>query len=147
MSATEYGCTHRAGVVSGLPAWETVLTSMFMHASILHIAGNMLFLWIFGNNVEESMGSLKFLAFYLVLALVFIILFFTVIELPALIVLGIWLAEQAVFGAVGLTNPTGGGGGVAYFAHVGGFVFGALTIRWLATRRKTVPPTRIMAAH
>jgi membrane associated rhomboid family serine protease len=147
VSATEYGCTHRAGVVSGLPAWETVLTSMFMHASILHIAGNMLFLWIFGNNVEESMGSLKFLAFYLVLALVFIILFFTVIELPALIVLGIWLAEQAVFGAVGLTNPTGGGGGVAYFAHVGGFVFGALTIRWLATRRKTVPPTRIMAAH
>ena len=138
---------------------------MFMHASILHIGGNMLFLWIFGNNVEDSMGRVKFLVFYLlgglaalalqvavgpnstaptlgasgaiaavlggyillyprarVLTLVFIILFFTVIELPALVMLGIWFAEQAVFGAAGLTNPTGRGGGVAYFAHVGGFV-------------------------
>ncbi len=58
------------------------------------------------------------------LTLVFIILFFTVIELPALLVLGIWFVEQAVFAAANLTNPTGGGGGVAYFAHVGGFAFG-----------------------
>jgi membrane associated rhomboid family serine protease len=166
-----------------LPAWQTVVTSMFMHGSILHIGGNMLFLWIFGNNVEDSMGSLKFLAFYLVggiaalalevavgpnsaaptvgasgavaavlggyivlyprarvLTLVFIILFVTVIELPAIVMLGIWFAEQALFGATNLTNPTGGGGGVAYFAHVGGFVFGALTIRLLASRRRTVPP-------
>jgi rhomboid family protein len=184
---TEIACTPLAGVVSGLPAWETIFTSMFMHASILHIAGNMLFLWIFGNNVEDSMGSVKFLAFYIVgglaalalqvavgpnsiaptvgasgaiaavlggyivlyprarvLTLVFIILFFTVIELPALVMLGIWFAEQAAFGAAGLTDPTGGGGGVAYFAHVGGFVFGALTIRLLATRRKQVPPTRVV---
>jgi membrane associated rhomboid family serine protease len=190
LGASGYGCTHRPGVVSGLPAWETVLTSMFMHASILHIAGNMLFLWIFGNNVEESMGSLRFLSFYIlggiaalalqtvvgpdstaptvgasgaiaavlggyivlyprarVLALVFIILFFTVIELPALLMLGIWFAEQAVFGAAGLTNPAGGGSGVAYFAHLGGFVFGALTIRWVATRRKAAPPARIRTAH
>jgi membrane associated rhomboid family serine protease len=77
-----------------------------------------------------------------VLTLVFIILFFTVIELPAIVMLGIWFAEQAVFGAANLTNPTGGGGGVAYFAHVGGFVFGLLAIRLLATRRKTVPPSR-----
>ena len=76
-----------------------------------------------------------------VLTLVFIILFFTVIELPALVMLGVWFAEQAVFGAVGLTNPVGGGGGVAYFAHVGGFVFGALTIRLLATQRKPTPAT------
>ena len=48
-----------------LPAWETVFTSMFMHASIIHIAGNMLFLWIFGNNVEDSMGPIKFICFYL----------------------------------------------------------------------------------
>ncbi|MGI9184395.1 MAG: rhomboid family intramembrane serine protease [Solirubrobacteraceae bacterium] len=190
LGASEYGCTHRSGVVSGLPAWETVLTSMFMHASILHIAGNMLFLWIFGNNVEDAMGSVKFLGFYVlggvaalalqtavspdstaptvgasgaiaavlggylvlyprarVLAFVFVILFFTVIELPALVMLGIWFAEQALFGAAGLTNPTGGGGSVAYFAHVGGFVFGALTIRWLATRRKAIPGTRIRTAH
>jgi membrane associated rhomboid family serine protease len=166
-----------------LPAWATVFTAMFMHASILHIAGNMLFLWIFGNNVEDSMGSVKFLAFYIlggiaalalqvaispnsavptlgasgaiaavlggyivlyprarVLTLVFIILFFTVIELPAIVMLGIWFAQQALFGAANLTNPTGGGGGVAYFAHVGGFVFGLLAIRLLATKRKTIPP-------
>jgi membrane associated rhomboid family serine protease len=174
------------GAVPGqIPTWETVFTAMFMHASILHIGGNMLFLWIFGNNVEDSMGPVKYLAFYIVggiaalalqvaigpnsavptlgasgaiaavlagyivlyprarvLTLVFIILFFTVIELPALVVLGIWFAEQAVFGAANLTNPTGGGGGVAYFAHVGGFVFGLLTVKLLATRRKTVPPAR-----
>jgi membrane associated rhomboid family serine protease len=166
-----------------LPAWETVLTGMFMHASILHIAGNMLFLWIFGNNVEDAMGPVKYIVFYLlggiaalalqvavdpnstaptlgasgaiaavlggyivlyprarVLTVVFIILFFTVIELPAIVMLGIWFAQQALFGAAGLTNPTGGGGGVAYFAHIGGFAFGALAIRLLATRRKSVPP-------
>jgi membrane associated rhomboid family serine protease len=67
---------------------------------------------------------------------------FTVIELPALAVLGIWFIEQAVFGAVNLTDPTGGGGGVAYFAHVGGFAFGLLTIKLLASRRKQVPPAR-----
>ena len=166
-----------------LPVWQTVFTSMFMHGSILHIAGNMIFLWIFGNNVEDSMGPVKFFSFYIlgglaalalqvaigpnstaptigasgaiaavlggyivlyprakVLTLVFIILFFTVIELPAWVMLGIWFAEQAIFGAANLTNPTGGGGGVAYFAHVGGFAFGILTVKLLATRRKTVPP-------
>ncbi len=165
-----------------LPAWETVLTSMFMHASILHIGGNMLFLWIFGNNLEDAMGPVKFLVFYLlgglaalglqiavdpsstaptlgasgaiaavlggyivlyprakVLTVVFIILFFTVIELPAWVMLGIWFAEQAIFGATNLTNPTGSGGGVAYFAHVGGFVFGLLAVRLFA-RRRTPPP-------
>ena len=165
-----------------ISAWQSAFTSMFMHGSILHIAGNMLFLWIFGNNVEDSMGPVKFVAFYLVgglvalalqivvspnstaptigasgavaavlggyillyprarvLTLVFIILFFTVIELPAVLMLGIWFIEQALFGAANLTNPTGGGGGVAYFAHVGGFAFGLALIRLLATKRKQVP--------
>ena len=168
--------------VGTIPAWETVFTSMFMHASILHIAGNMLFLWIFGNNVEDSMGPVKYIFFYLlggiaalalqvainpnstaptigasgaiaavlggyillyprarVLTVVIIILFFTVIELPATWMLGIWFAEQALFAAAGLTTATGSGGGVAYFAHIGGFVFGALTIRLLATRRRQTP--------
>jgi membrane associated rhomboid family serine protease len=167
----------------GMPSWQTIFTSMFMHASIIHIGGNMLFLWIFGNNIEDSMGPVKFLAFYIlggiaalalevaigphstaptlgasgaiaavlggyillyprarVLTLVLIIFFFTVIELPAWVMLAVWFAEQAVFGVTNLTNPTGGGGGVAYFAHVGGFAFGLLAIRLLATKRKTMPP-------
>jgi membrane associated rhomboid family serine protease len=182
VSSTELACGRG---VSGLPAWQTVFTAMFMHASILHIAGNMLFLWIFGNNAEDSMGPVRFVIFYLlggvaalalqvavapnsvaptvgasgaiaavlggyivlyprarVLTLVFVILFFGVIELPAMVMLGLWFIQQAVFGAVGLTSPTNAGGGVAYFAHVGGFAFGLLTIRLVATRRKATPPTR-----
>jgi membrane associated rhomboid family serine protease len=174
------GYSFRCAQSGGLPTWETVFTAMFMHANILHIAGNMLFLWIFGNNVEDSMGPLRYIVFYLlggiaafalqvavapnspaptlgasgaiaavlggyiliypkarVLTLVIIIFFFTVIEIPAWVMLGIWFAEQAAFGAVGFTSPTGGaGGGVAYYAHIGGFIFGLLVIRLLATRRK-----------
>lgn len=173
----------KAPLPNTIPTWETAFTAMFMHASIIHIGGNMLFLWIFGNNIEDAMGPVKYFVFYIggglaalalqvavspnslaptlgasgaiaavlggyillyprakVLALVFIILFFTVIELPALVVLGIWFVEQAAFGAAGLTNPAGGGGGVAYFAHVGGFVFGLATVRLLATRRKELRP-------
>jgi membrane associated rhomboid family serine protease len=179
-------CQGQPGVVGppagALRTWETVFSSMFMHASILHIAGNMLFLWIFGNNVEDAMGRVKFVAFYLVgglaalalqvavdpnsvgptigasgaiaavlggyivlyprakvVTLVFIILFFTVIELPAMLMLGLWFAEQALLGALGLTNSIGSSGGVAYFAHVGGFVFGALVIRLLAKRPRQLP--------
>jgi membrane associated rhomboid family serine protease len=187
--AAEVLCNSRVLAANGIPAenplppWQTVFTSMFMHGSILHILGNTLFLWIFGNNVEDSMGPLRFIIFYLlggiaalalqvvidpnstaptvgasgaiaavlggyillypqarVLTLVFIILFFTVIELPALVMLGIWFVEQALFGALNLTHPTGGGGGVAYFAHIGGFGFGLAAIRLFATRRKQVPP-------
>jgi rhomboid family protein len=167
----------------GIPTWTTIFTSMFMHASIIHIGGNMIFLWIFGNNVEAAMGPVKYFLFYIVgglcalglqvaigpnstvptlgasgaiaavlagyivlyprarvLTLVIIIFFFTVIELPAWVMLGVWFATQAVFAAVNLTTPTGAGGGVAYFAHIGGFIFGLLTVRLLATRRKRVPP-------
>jgi membrane associated rhomboid family serine protease len=170
------------GIPAQIPTWSTMFTAMFMHASILHIGGNMLFLWIFGNNVEEAMGPAKYLVFYIVgglaalwlqvavspgseaptigasgaiaavlggyivlyprarvLTVVLIIFFFTVLELPAWVMLGIWFAQQAIFGAVGFTNPTGGGG-VAYFAHVGGFAFGLLFVRLLATKRKAVPP-------
>jgi membrane associated rhomboid family serine protease len=179
-------CQGQPGVVgtppSSIATWQTVFTAMFMHASLIHIGGNMLFLWIFGNNVEDAMGPVKYFFFYIlggiaalalqvaispdstaptlgasgaiaavlggyivlyprarVLTLVFIILFFTVIELPAIVMLGIWFAEQAAFGAAGLTSP-GASGGVAYFAHVGGFIFGVLTVRLLATGRRRIPP-------
>ncbi len=180
VSPTELGCSRG---VSGLPPWETVFTAMFVHASILHLGINMLFLWIFGNTVEDAMGPIRFLVFYLlggvaalallvavgpnsmaptvgasgaiaavlggyivlyprarVLTLVLIIFFFGVIEVPAWVMLGIWFAVQAAFGAAGLTS-LGNTGGVAYFAHVGGFAFGLLTIRLLATRDKPTPPT------
>jgi membrane associated rhomboid family serine protease len=167
--------------VTGQPSvLVTAFTSMFMHGSVLHLAGNMLFLWIFGNNVEDSMGRIKFIIFYLlggiaalagqtliasgsdnavplvgasgaiaavlggyillyprarVLTVIFIIFFFTLVELPAMIVLGIWFAEQILFGWLDLTDPTGNGGGVAYFAHIGGFAFGLLAIRAFAHRQ------------
>lgn len=183
-SGEAIGCRN-GPVPNTIPTWETPFTAMFMHASFIHIAGNMVFLWIFGNNVEDAMGPPRYLLFYLVgglaalalqvaispnsavptlgasgaiaavlggyivlyprarvLTLVIIIVFFTVIELPALAMLGIWFAEQALFAAANLTNPTGGGGGVAYFAHIGGFAFGLLTVRMLATRRKRFPPPR-----
>jgi membrane associated rhomboid family serine protease len=177
----EQGQAIACGDVSGQPPiWETAFTSMFMHGSIVHLGGNMLFLWIFGNNVEDSMGRVKFIVFYLlgglaalagqtlvatgdgsvaplvgasgaiaavlggyivlyprarVLTVIFIILFFTLIEVPAIVVLGIWFVQQILFGAYGLSDPTGGGGGVAYFAHIGGFAFGLLLIRVFAHRR------------
>ena len=156
----------------------TVFTAMFMHGSILHLGGNMLFLWIFGNNIEDSMGPVKFLAFYLlggiaatalqiaidpgseiptlgasgavagvlggylllfprarVLTVIFIIFFFTIVELPALAILGFWFVQQVLFGYFDL-NTAGEEGGVAYFAHIGGFAFGLLAIKLFADERK-----------
>jgi membrane associated rhomboid family serine protease len=150
---------------------------MFMHGGFLHIAGNMLFLWIFGNNIEDSMGRVRFVVFYLlggvvallaqtaidpsstvptigasgavaavlggyallyprarVVTLVLIIFFITFIELPALLVLGLWVAFQVVSGLADLAQPVAQGGGVAYFAHIGGFVFGLLLIKLFANR-------------
>ena len=163
---------------SDIPTALTLLTSMFTHAGLLHLGGNMLFLWIFGNNVEDAMGPVRFVVFYLlggvaalalqtainpdavvptlgasgaiagvlggylvtyprarVLTLIFLIVFFTFVELPAIVFLFIWVAQQAIFAAIGLTNPTGDGGGVAYFAHIGGFAFGLLAVRLFARRR------------
>jgi membrane associated rhomboid family serine protease len=157
------------------PTWLTVLTSMFMHGGLLHIGGNMLFLWIFGNNVEDSMGRLKFVAFYLlgglaatfahilsdpdavtptlgasgavaavlgayallyprarVVTLVFIIIFITVIELPAWLVLFGW----AILQVLSASSQVAGEGGVAYLAHIGGFLFGLAAIKLFATRQR-----------
>jgi membrane associated rhomboid family serine protease len=161
------------------PTWQTLFTSMFMHGGLLHLGGNMLFLWIFGNNVEDAMGPVKFVLFYLlgglaadalqiafspsstvpsigasgaiagvlggylvlfpaarVVTVVFIIFFFTILELPAMLFLGIWIVQQALFAYFDLFQPQGGGGGVAYFAHIGGFLFGLLAIKLFASERR-----------
>ncbi len=178
-TATEMTCTGELGgpaAVQDQPStWLTLLTSMFMHGGLLHIAGNMLFLWIFGNNVEDSMGRLKFVVFYLlaglaatlaqvatdpgsttptlgasgavagvlgayallyprarVITLLFIIVFITVLELPALLVLAGWFVIQVLSASA----DTAGGGGVAYFAHIGGFLFGLAVIKLFATRAR-----------
>ncbi|MDQ4130831.1 MAG: rhomboid family intramembrane serine protease [Actinomycetota bacterium] len=158
------------------PTLLTAFTSMFMHGGLIHIAGNMLFLWIFGNNIEDSMGRLKFILFYLlgglvalaaqtaidpestaptigasgavaavlggyallyprarVVTIVFIIFFVTAIELPALLVLGVWFLLQIYDASL---EPVAGGGGVAYFAHIGGFLFGLLLIKLFAHRAR-----------
>jgi membrane associated rhomboid family serine protease len=176
-------CEPPPGHVDG---WLSVLTSMFMHGGLLHLGGNMLFLWIFGNNVEDSMGRLVFLAFYLaggvaamaaqtladpsaavptvgasgavsavlggylllyprarVVTVIFIVIFFTLIELPAIAVLVLWFVQQAIFGALDFASG-GEGGGVAYFAHIGGFLFGLLVVRLLARPKPYAPsPYRI----
>ncbi len=143
----------------------TLLTSMFLHGGILHLAGNMLFLWIFGNNVEDAMGHIRFLIFYLlcglaaaylqivispysklpmvgasgaisgvlgaylllfprarVLCLIFLGFFWDLIRVPAMLVLGFWIILQLLYGLTSLGGPSGGG--VAWFAHVGGFIAG-----------------------
>jgi membrane associated rhomboid family serine protease len=166
------------------PAWlVTLFTSMFMHGGILHIVFNMLFLWIFGSNVEEAMGRGPFLLFYLlaglaavysqalidpsgtlptigasgaiagvlgayalllpkarVLTAVILIFFVTLIEIPAWVMLGIWFALQFVpaVGQVAVPDVTGSGG-VAYFAHVGGFVFGLALVKFLTRNWERSP--------
>jgi membrane associated rhomboid family serine protease len=160
------------------PAFLTIFTSMFMHGGWLHILFNMLFLWIFGNNIEDSMGKGRYIAFYLlgglaagltqvavspdsttplvgasgaiagvlggyallyprarVLTLLFVFFIFLV-EIPALVLLGIWIFLQFLPAVGQLASPdVGSQGGVAYFAHVGGFLFGLAAIKLFATRR------------
>ncbi len=168
--------------------WEvTAVTSMFMHGSWLHILGNMLFLWIFGNNVEDAMGRVKFLIFYLlagfaalalqsvitigtgtaqdaatpflgasgaisgVLGAYFVLLpragvlsllFFIIpIVVPAWVFLVIWFGLQLISSSASLQHPESGGG-VAFFAHIGGFVFGLLTVRLFKSRNWVAPAYR-----
>ena len=149
--------------LSTVPAWATVFTSMFMHGGWMHLGGNMLFLWIFGDNVEDSMGHSRFLVFYLlcgaaaalsqgilntnseipmvgasgaisgvlgaylllhphatVRVLLFIGIIFWIAHVPAMMVLGIWFLMQLVSAAMAPPNVPG----VAFWAHVGGFVAG-----------------------
>ncbi|HYP51379.1 MAG TPA: rhomboid family intramembrane serine protease [Pyrinomonadaceae bacterium] len=157
-----------------IPVWGTILTSMFMHGGLMHIFGNMLYLWIFGDNLEDRLGHFRFAVFYLVcgtfaaLAQIFTdqnsiipmlgasgaisgvlggyillfprrsitaIIFFTVIQIPAFIALGIWIGMQ-VFSNY-FSSPESGG--VAYMAHIGGFVAGFLLIKVFALGTKPTP--------
>jgi membrane associated rhomboid family serine protease len=154
------------GAVPNAISVSTVFTSMFIHASIVQLAVNMLFLWMFGATVEDAMGPVRFILFYLfggVAALALTValaphsaapivgaagatavipLYFTPVEVPAVVIIVVWFAVQALFAAVGLTDPVRGGGVAVYFAQVGGFLFGMATIRLLAPHRKPVPPAR-----
>ncbi|MCG8469052.1 MAG: rhomboid family intramembrane serine protease [Gemmatimonadetes bacterium] len=154
--------------IGGL-GWETVLTSMFMHGSWMHLIGNMWFLWVFGNNIEDSMGHVRFVVFYLltgVLAsaahiftgpasgvptvgasgaisgvmgaylllypkvriqtLLFLVIYIRVIPMRAWVMLAYWFIIQVVSGAGSIGAE---GGGVAFWAHVGGFVAGLVLIK------------------
>jgi membrane associated rhomboid family serine protease len=158
-----------------------MLTSMFLHAGWLHLLGNMLFLWIFGNNVEDRLGAIPFAIFYVgggivaafgqvvidpqsetplvgasgaiaaalgayivlfpgarILSLVFLGFFYQLLEVPAIIVLGFWFALQLLNGVAALGAETAQGG-VAFFAHIGGFAFGLVVgflVRMLGARAR-----------
>ncbi len=171
-AAIPYEITHL--VDTGPPAVValpfTLLTAMFVHGGLLHLGGNMLFLWIFGDNVEDSMGHVRFVVFYLltgllasaahvfaapnstlpmigasgaiagvlgayfvlfpranVKTLVFLFVFVTIIQVPAVFFLGLWFLFQLL--------SSGSGGGIAWYAHIGGFLAGALLIRFFIKGR------------
>jgi membrane associated rhomboid family serine protease len=148
----------------------TVFSSMFMHGSLLHLGTNMLFLWIFGNNIEDKLGYGKFILFYLLCGLsaayahalinplstipmigasgavsgilgaylllfpyarihtlIFFIFFIQVVRLPAMFVIGFWIVIQFLNGII--SQGSAGHSGIAWFAHIGGFIFGLLTIK------------------
>ncbi len=155
-----------------VPEWAFLITSQFLHGGFLHLAGNMLFLWIFGNNVEEKLGRFKYLLFYLacgvlaslaqwffaqdsaipslgasgaiagvmgayilrfprveIVGVIPLGFFFPTFRVPAFFFLGFWFIQQAFYGLASLEAPTNIGmesGGIAYWAHAGGFVFGAI---------------------
>jgi membrane associated rhomboid family serine protease len=162
------------------PAFLTLFTSMFMHGGWLHIIFNMLFLWIFGNNVEDAMGRVRYIAFYLLGGLaasgaqiavspdstiplvgasgaiaavlggyallypfarvltLFFAFFIFILEIPAMVLLGLWIFLQFLPAVGQLATPeVGGSGGVAYFAHIGGFVFGLAAVTLFAKRRSS----------
>ncbi len=165
----------------GVPPALTVLTSMFLHANFMHLGGNMLYLWIFGNNIEDVMGHGRFIMFYVlcgvaamfahavtapestvpmigasgaisgvlgaylllfprarVQVLILLGVFTRIVPVPALYVLGFWIVMQVINGAF---NWGGLGGGVAWFAHIGGFATGLVLIK-VFQRRPVAPALR-----
>ena len=166
-----------------VPVWLTIFTSMFMHAGWLHIGGNMLYLWVFGDNVEDAMGKARFLVFYLltgvaaalahvmveprslipsvgasgaiagvlgaylvlhpsaqVNTLFFFLFRIFIVPIPAIVVIGFWAVMQLFSGLAAFGVPNGQTGGVAYWAHIGGFVAGLVLVVFFRRKR---PPTRV----
>jgi len=172
-----------ATIVAG-QHWVTILSAMFMHGGWMHIIGNMVFLWAFGPEIEDAMGPLRYLAFYLlggviaflaqvaamssstvpnlgasgaiaavmggflityprdqIRTLLLLGWFVTVTVIPAAVLIGIWFLIQ-LFSQVGAVVQAQPGGGVAYMAHVGGFIFGAITARFFEDPRRIAAQTR-----
>jgi membrane associated rhomboid family serine protease len=169
----EYAAREDLPPTQPFPFWATIFTSMFMHGGWLHLFGNMLYLWIFGDNVEDAMGRGRYLVFYLACGIaaalaqiaidpdstipsvgasgaisgvlgaylvmfpgrrVAVLLIRSVTYMPAIIVIGFWILLQFISG-IGQLAQTEQTGGVAYAAHVGGFVAG-LVLVWLFRKRR-----------
>jgi membrane associated rhomboid family serine protease len=172
---------------------STLITSQFLHAGFLHIAGNMVYLWIFGNNLEEELGRVKFVFFYLlcgilaalaqcffaptssipslgasgaiagvmgayilrypqvnILTLIPLGFFWTTVRVPAIAFLGFWFVQQALYGVASLGAPANVGmqnGGIAYWAHAGGFVVGAILGPLFGLLRHRTPEEEFAAAE
>lgn len=163
---------------TGIPIAVNIFTSMFLHGGLLHLAGNMLYLWIFGNNIEDKLGIFRFIIFYLICGiiatyshalsdpssmipmigasgaisgilgaylvlfprarihtLIFFGFFIQVIKVPAIIVIGFWIVIQLVNGILS-KGLYGGEGGVAWFAHIGGFLAGVIIIKLFYRKRR-----------
>ncbi len=172
----EYSAARDLPPTIPLPFWSTLFTSMFLHGGWMHLGGNMLYLWIFGDNLEKVMGAARFLVFYLVCGLAasfahimfgaasnvpavgasgaisgvlagYLLLFphnrirvltrGGIAQVPALIVVGLWIVIQFIngIGSIATTSETGGGG-VAYMAHIGGFIAGLVLVKLMTPARR-----------
>jgi membrane associated rhomboid family serine protease len=171
----EYSAGRDLAPLIPVPFWSTLMTSMFLHGGWMHLGGNMLYLWIFGDNLEHRMGHVRFLVFYVLCGLAaggahilfnsasnvptvgasgaisgvlggYLLLFPKnrvrvltrggIMAVPAMYVLGFWIFIQFInsAGSMARTSETGDGGGVAYLAHVGGFVAGLALAKVFARR-------------
>jgi len=180
MAVIPYEYTHQAdiGEPSLQPFWLTLFSAMFMHGGPVHLLGNMLYLWIFGNNIEDIMGPWRYLLFYLLCGViasithimiepaskipmlgasgaiagvlgaylvrfpsakidscVWVLFFIWVVRLPAMLVLAFWFVLQLASGTSSLLTPTEGGG-VAWWAHIGGFLAGMVLVFFFARRNR-----------
>ena len=155
---------------SPIPVWGTIVSAMFIHGGLMHIIGNMLFLWVLGDNVEDKFGHVKYLIFYLSAGVgaawaqiglntdsqipvigasgaiagvmgayltlfpysrintLVIFYFITIVRIPALLLLGLWIVLQVLSGIGSFGTSTTGTSGVAYWAHMGGFVIGVIVV-------------------